>query len=105
VGAPPAANWGGDCALAALISSPTTLHRTRHIRPRQPVLRRRGQHRAQPHTPPHLQGQVTAATTMTVNLAQTLSITMGAALIDIVGYQCWENSSHSVRVGLGQVPT
>ncbi len=41
----------------------------------------------QRHTPPRLQGRVNAASNTATNLAQTLSIGIGATLIDTVGYQ------------------
>jgi len=41
----------------------------------------------QRYTPPQLQGRVTAASDMATNLALTLSITIGAALIGTIGYQ------------------
>lgn len=41
----------------------------------------------QRYTPPQLQGRVVAASNMATNLAQTLSITIGAALVDTIGYK------------------
>ena len=40
----------------------------------------------QRHTPPHLQGRATAAIDAATTLTQTLSIAIGAALIDTIGY-------------------
>jgi MFS family permease len=41
----------------------------------------------QRHTPPQLQGRVGAASNMATGLAQTLSIAIGATLVDTLGYQ------------------
>ena len=41
----------------------------------------------QRYSPPRLQGRVFAASFMAADLAQTLSITIGAALVDTLGYQ------------------
>ncbi len=41
----------------------------------------------QRYPPPQLQGRATAASSMATNLAQTLSITIGAALVDTLGYK------------------
>jgi MFS family permease len=41
----------------------------------------------QRHSPPHLQGRTFAASFMAADLAQTLSITIGAALVDTLGYR------------------
>jgi predicted MFS family arabinose efflux permease len=41
----------------------------------------------QRHTAPHLQGRVGAASDMALGLAQTVSIAVGAALVDAVGYR------------------
>jgi MFS family permease len=42
---------------------------------------------AQQYSPPHLQGRTFAASFMAIDLAQTLSITIGAALVDTLGYR------------------
>ncbi len=41
----------------------------------------------QRYSPPHLQGRALAASYMATDLAQTLSITVGAALVDTLGYR------------------
>lgn len=41
----------------------------------------------QRHTPPRLQGRANAASDMATNVAQTISIAAGAALVDTIGYQ------------------
>jgi MFS family permease len=41
----------------------------------------------QRYTPPHLQGRTLAASYMATDLAQTLSIAIGAALVDSLGYR------------------
>jgi len=41
----------------------------------------------QRHTPPQLQGRAVAASNMATRLAQTLSIAIGAALVDTIGYK------------------
>jgi MFS family permease len=41
----------------------------------------------QRYSPPHLQGRTLAASYMATDLAQTLSITIGAALVDKLGYR------------------
>ncbi len=41
----------------------------------------------QRYSPPHLQGRTFAASFMAADLAQTLSITVGAALVDTLGYK------------------
>ena len=41
----------------------------------------------QRYSPPHLQGRAFAASFMAADLAQTLSITVGAALVDTLGYR------------------
>ncbi len=41
----------------------------------------------QRYTPRHLQGRVTAASDLLINLSQTASIAIGAALVDTVGYE------------------
>jgi MFS family permease len=41
----------------------------------------------QRYTPPHLQGRTLAASYLATDLAQTISITIGAALVDTLGYR------------------
>jgi MFS family permease len=41
----------------------------------------------QRYSPPHLQGRTLAASYMATDLAQTISITIGAALVDTLGYR------------------
>jgi MFS family permease len=41
----------------------------------------------QRHSPPHLQGRAFAASFMAADLAQTVSITIGAALVDTLGFK------------------
>jgi MFS family permease len=41
----------------------------------------------QRYSPPHLQGRAFAASFMAADLAQTVSITIGAALVDTLGYK------------------